>query len=56
MLTGELLLTPTKIYSKALLPVLRSGNVKAYINVADGGLLGSFLQILPEKFSVVLGK
>ncbi|KAJ6662432.1 hypothetical protein lerEdw1_011845 [Lerista edwardsae] len=51
---GELLLTPTKIYSKALLPVLHSGNVKAYINVADGGLLGSFPQILPEKFSVVL--
>ncbi|XP_066477392.1 trifunctional purine biosynthetic protein adenosine-3-like [Tiliqua scincoides] len=51
---GELLLTPTKIYSKALLPVLRSGNVKAYVHITDGGLLGSFLQILPEQFSVVL--
>lgn len=56
MLTGELLLTPTKIYSKALLPVLRSGNVKAYIHIADEGLLGSFLHILPEQFSVILGK
>ncbi|XP_060542147.1 trifunctional purine biosynthetic protein adenosine-3-like [Pantherophis guttatus] len=51
---GEQLLTPTKIYSRSLLPVLRSGNVKAFIHIADGGLLGSFSQILPECFSVVL--
>ncbi|XP_026519717.1 trifunctional purine biosynthetic protein adenosine-3-like [Notechis scutatus] len=51
---GEQLLTPTKIYSRALLPVLRSGNVKAFIHIADGGLLGGFSQILPECFSVVL--
>uniref|UniRef100_A0A670XXR9 ATP-grasp domain-containing protein n=1 Tax=Pseudonaja textilis TaxID=8673 RepID=A0A670XXR9_PSETE len=51
---GEQLLTPTKIYSRALLPVLRSGNVKAFIHIADGGLLGGFSQILPERFSVVL--
>ncbi|XP_072850199.2 trifunctional purine biosynthetic protein adenosine-3 [Pogona vitticeps] len=51
---GELLLTPTKIYSKALLPVLRSGNVKACIPIAEKGLIGSFLQILPEQLTVVL--
>ncbi|XP_062983645.1 trifunctional purine biosynthetic protein adenosine-3-like [Elgaria multicarinata webbii] len=51
---GEQLLTPSKIYSKVLLPVLRSGNVKAYIHIAEGALLGSFLHILPEQFSVVL--
>uniref|UniRef100_A0A670K0J3 Trifunctional purine biosynthetic protein adenosine-3 n=1 Tax=Podarcis muralis TaxID=64176 RepID=A0A670K0J3_PODMU len=51
---GEQLLTPSKIYSKTLLPVLRSGNVKAYIHIAEGGLLGSFSTILPEQFSVVL--
>ncbi|KAG8147269.1 hypothetical protein E2320_000036, partial [Naja naja] len=50
----EQLLTPTKIYSRALLPVVRSGNVKAFIHIADGGLLGGFSQILPERFSVVL--
>ncbi|KAM3836261.1 trifunctional purine biosynthetic protein adenosine-3-like [Vipera latastei] len=51
---GDQLLTPTKIYSRALLPVLRSGNVKAFIHIADGGLSGAFSQILPERFSVVL--
>ncbi|KAL7983578.1 hypothetical protein Chor_000454 [Crotalus horridus] len=51
---GEQLLTPTKIYSRSLLPVLRSGNVKAFIHIADGGLLGGFSHILPERFSVVL--
>uniref|UniRef100_A0A8C6X668 phosphoribosylformylglycinamidine cyclo-ligase n=1 Tax=Naja naja TaxID=35670 RepID=A0A8C6X668_NAJNA len=30
---GEQLLTPTKIYSRALLPVARSGNVKAFIHI-----------------------
>ncbi|KAJ7320540.1 hypothetical protein JRQ81_020051 [Phrynocephalus forsythii] len=51
---GELLLTPSKIYSKALLPVLRSGNVKACIPIAEKGFTGSFSQILPEQLSVVL--
>ncbi|XP_063160774.1 trifunctional purine biosynthetic protein adenosine-3-like [Candoia aspera] len=51
---GEQLLIPTKIYSRTLLPVLRSGNVKAYIHIADGGLLGGLSQILPERFTVVL--
>uniref|UniRef100_A0A8D2JEK1 ATP-grasp domain-containing protein n=1 Tax=Varanus komodoensis TaxID=61221 RepID=A0A8D2JEK1_VARKO len=51
---GEQLLIPSKIYSKALLPVLRSGNVKAYIHIAERALLGSFLHILPEQLSVVL--
>ncbi|KAM6448363.1 trifunctional purine biosynthetic protein adenosine-3-like isoform 4-T5 [Liasis olivaceus] len=51
---GDQLLTPTKIYSRTLLPALRSGNVKAYIHISDGGLLGGFSQILPECFSVVL--
>ncbi|XP_054830238.1 trifunctional purine biosynthetic protein adenosine-3-like [Eublepharis macularius] len=51
---GEQLLTPSKIYSKALLPVLRSGNVNAFIHIAEGGLLGRFPQILPAQFSAIL--
>ncbi|XP_067421683.1 trifunctional purine biosynthetic protein adenosine-3-like isoform X2 [Emydura macquarii macquarii] len=51
---GELLLTPTKIYSKALLPVLRSGHVKAFAPITGRGLLESISRILAESFSVVL--
>ncbi|XP_060626376.2 trifunctional purine biosynthetic protein adenosine-3-like [Anolis sagrei] len=51
---GEQLLTPSKIYSKALLPLFHSGNVKACLHIAEKGLMGSFSQIIPEKVSVVL--
>ncbi|XP_042316347.1 trifunctional purine biosynthetic protein adenosine-3-like [Sceloporus undulatus] len=51
---GEQLLTPSKIYSKALLPLFHSGNVKACIHIAERGLMGSFSKILPEKFSIIL--
>lgn len=30
---GEVLLTPTRIYVKSLLPLMKAGNVKAFVHV-----------------------
>ncbi|XP_035752316.1 trifunctional purine biosynthetic protein adenosine-3-like [Egretta garzetta] len=51
---GDILLTPAKMYSPSLLPVLRSGHVKAFAFVAEEGLLEGISRILPEHVSAVL--
>uniref|UniRef100_A0A5S6Q7G8 Trifunctional purine biosynthetic protein adenosine-3 n=1 Tax=Trichuris muris TaxID=70415 RepID=A0A5S6Q7G8_TRIMR len=51
---GSALLIPTKIYVKSVLPVLRSGKVKAAVHITGGGLVGNVPRVLPSQLCVVL--
>ncbi|KAJ3324455.1 hypothetical protein HDV06_006866 [Boothiomyces sp. JEL0866] len=51
---GGALLTPTRLYVKPLLPVIRQNLVKSMVHITGGGFIDNIPRSLPKEFGVVV--
>src|SRR5439155_25729754 len=53
---GEELLTPTKIYTKDCLDLMKEADVHAFAHVTGGGVPGNLVRVLPDHVDAVVDR